>query len=130
MFKDTPAFSGYSVNDLSAAKQFYTDTLGIEADQDWMGLTLKLASGNKIFVYQKDDHAPATFTVLNFIVEDIDTTIDELVGKGISFAQYDLGNGAKTDEKGVLRGLSANMGPDIAWFKDPAGNILSILQEK
>ena len=83
----------------------------------------------KVFIYEKPDHVPATFTVLNFVVADIDAAVDQLSGKGITFEHYDLGNGAVQDEKGILRGLAASMGPDIAWFKDPAGNILSILQD-
>lgn len=127
MLKDSQAFSGFSVNDLATAKKFYGETLGIDADEDEMGLHLKVAGSSPIFVYQKDDHAPAAFTILNFPVNDIDKAIDELTAKGIAFEQYDLGGGAKTDEKGVLRGKAAGMGPDIAWFKDPAGNVLSIL---
>ncbi|HUP26168.1 MAG TPA: hypothetical protein VM124_00800, partial [Candidatus Limnocylindrales bacterium] len=103
--------------------------LGLELEETAMGLKLSVASGNPIFVYAKDDHVAASFTILNFVVDDIDATIDELTNKGIVFEKYTLGNGAKTDEKAVLRGLSANMGPDIAWFKDPAGNVLSVLQE-
>lgn len=130
MLKDSHAFSGFSVNDLAAAKKFYGETLGVDVELDEMGLTLKVAGGKPIFVYQKDDHAPATFTVLNFPVENIDQAIDELTSQGITFEHYDLGNGAETDTNGILRGLGANMGPDIAWFKDPAGNILSVLQDK
>lgn len=122
------AFSGFSVNDLATAKEFYSQILGIEVEEDKMGLRLKLVGDSKVFVYLKEDHLPATFTILNFIVSDIDSAIDELSEKGIMFEHYDLGNGAETDEKGVLRGLSVNMGPNIAWFKDPAGNILSVLQ--
>lgn len=122
-------FSGISVDDLGKAKEFYTGTLGLELENEEMGLQLRLPGGARLFIYEKSDHEPATFTVLNFVVEDIDTTIDELVGKGIKFEHYDLGGGAETDEKGVLRGLSANMGPDIAWFKDPAGNVLSVVQD-
>lgn len=124
----THAFSGFSVDDQAKAKQFYGETLGLNVTEDAMGLTLKLAQGNEVFLYQKDDHQPATFTVLNFVVDDINTTIDELTGNGIQFEHYD-NLPAPQDEKGVLRGLAANMGPDIAWFKDPAGNVLSLLQE-
>lgn len=122
------AFSGMSVNDLEKAKGFYVGTLGLELTNEKMGLELKLPGSGELFIYEKADHQPATFTVLNLVVDNIDQAIDELSGKGIKFEQYDLGNGAKTDEKGVLRGLSVQMGPDIAWFKDPAGNILSVLQ--
>lgn len=131
MLKDSHAFSGFSVNDLSAAKKFYSDKLGVNVSQDDMGLTLKLAGGNDVFVYQKDDHKPATFTILNFVVPNIDASVDELEAKGVKFEHYgDLGGGAVPDSKGILRGLAANMGPDIAWFKDPAGNVLSIVQDK
>lgn len=129
MLQDSYAFSGFSVSDQAAAKEFYGNTLGLTVEEDQMGLTLKLKGGNNVFVYAKEDHAPATFTILNFPVDNIDAAIDELRGKGIEFEQYDLGNGAKTDEKGILRGIAANQGPNIAWFKDPAGNTLSVLQE-
>src|SRR5690349_16962421 len=129
MLKDAKTFSGFSVKDLAQAKQFYGETLGLNVEDGKMGLRLKLAGGQEVFIYNKDDHQPATYTVLNFVVEDIDKTVDDLVAKGVKFEQYDMGNGAKTDAKGVLRGLSVKMGPDIAWFKDPAGNILSVLQD-
>jgi predicted enzyme related to lactoylglutathione lyase len=127
MFKDNKAFSGFSVNDLAKVKEFYGQTLGLDvAEEDSMGLTLKLASGNKVFIYQKDDHEPATFTVLNFIVDDIDKAVDELKSKGVQIEHYtDMNQG----QDGIARGLAAKMGPDIAWFKDPAGNVLSVLQE-
>jgi predicted enzyme related to lactoylglutathione lyase len=126
MLKDAHAFSGFSVKDLAAAKKFYSQTLGLDVAEDQMGLTLKIAGGNDVFVYPKEDHAPATYTVLNFVVDDIDTAVDGLKGRGIKFEQY----GDMTDEKGIARGIAAKMGPDIAWFKDPDGNILSVLQEK
>jgi predicted enzyme related to lactoylglutathione lyase len=122
MLKDSPAFSGFSVNDLGAAKEFYGQTLGLEVTEEEMGLRLKIAGGNPIFIYPKDDHVPATFTILNFPVDDIDQAVDDLAGKGITFDHTDY-----TDEKGIARGRSANRGPDIAWFKDPAGNVLSVL---
>jgi catechol 2,3-dioxygenase-like lactoylglutathione lyase family enzyme len=128
MFKDTPAFSGFSVNDLAAAKEFYGNVLGLNVEEQPAPmdmLTLHLATGGEVLVYPKDDHTPATYTILNFPVEDIDTAVDELVTKGITFEQYE----GMTDEKGVARGISQNMGPDIAWFKDPAGNVLSILND-
>lgn len=126
MLKDSVAFSGFSTNDVEEAKKFYGDTLGLNTKKDdKMGmLTLTFPGGNEVIIYPKDDHKPATYTVLNFVVKDIDQAVDELTGKGIVFEQYDN----MTDEKGVARGLSKNMGPDIAWFKDPAGNILSVLQ--
>jgi catechol 2,3-dioxygenase-like lactoylglutathione lyase family enzyme len=129
MLKAQAAFSGFSVNDLDKAKQFYTQVLGLAVDNETMGLQLKLPGGGGLFIYPKEDHQPATFTVLNFVVEDIDEAVDELVRLGVSFEHYD-NMPAKPDEKGIMRGLSADQGPDIAWFKDPAGNILSVLQDK
>ena len=125
LFKDTRAFSGFSVNDFAAAKEFYGQTLGLEMEQGTQGLRLKIAGGNAIFVYSKADHVPATYTILNFPVDDIDKAVDGLVGKGIKFEHY----GKLTDAKGIARGASTGGGPDIAWFKDPAGNILSVLHE-
>jgi predicted enzyme related to lactoylglutathione lyase len=127
MLKDSKAFSGFSTNDIPAAKQFYVEILGLEVDQEpdpMKMLTLHLGTGGAVIIYPKDDHEPATFTVLNFPVANIDSAVDELKGKGVSFEQYE----GMTDEKGIARGLSINRGPDIAWFKDPAGNILSVLQ--
>lgn len=130
MVKITKAFSGFSVDDLGKAKVFYSDTLGIDVRKEGdMGLTLHLPGEIKIFVYPKEDHQPATFTILNFVVDDIDVTMETLNDKGVQFEQYDDEN-LPQDEKGVLRGLSAGNGPDITWFKDPAGNILSVIQEK
>jgi predicted enzyme related to lactoylglutathione lyase len=117
------AFNGFSVNDLAAAKDFYGKTLGVQLEEIPAGLRLKI--GNGILVYPKQDHQPATYTVLNFPVDDIDQALDELTGKGIKFEHY----AGLTDHKGVARGLAHDRGPDIAWFKDPAGNILSILQQ-
>lgn len=127
MLKDAHAFSGFSVNDLEAAKKFYGDTLGLTVEDGPMGaLTLKLADNNHIFIYPKEDHSAASFTILNFTVEDIDKVVDELAAKGVVFERYDNMPG-KQDEKGIMRGKAAGNGPDIAWFKDPAGNILSVL---
>lgn len=128
MFK--AAFSGLSVDDQDRAKDFYTKVLGLKLVNEIMGLSFDLPGGGHLFVYPKDDHQPATFTILNFVVDDIDKAVDELKTKGIEFEKYDMGGGAKTDEKGIMRGIAANQGPDIAWFKDPAGNILAVLQEK
>jgi predicted enzyme related to lactoylglutathione lyase len=125
MFKDTKAFSGFSSNDLEATKEFYGNVLGISIKETPEGLVLEIPGTNGVFIYPKEDHTPATFTVLNFEVDDIDTAVDELTEKGIVFEQYEN----MTDEKGVARGISANMGPDIAWFKDPAGNVLSVLHQ-
>ncbi|MCR8557060.1 VOC family protein [Mucilaginibacter sp. BJC16-A38] len=127
MFKDTKAFSGFSVNDMQKAKEFYHGTLGIEVEENNMGImTLKIAGGADVVVYPKPNHEPATFTILNFTVGDVDKTVDELIAAGITFEQYDFGD-MKTDEKGIMRGNG--YGPDIAWFKDPAGNILSVLKK-
>lgn len=121
-------FSGISVDDIVKAKEFYVDTLELPLKDDSMGLQLELPGGGALFVYEKPDHQPATFTVLNFVVEDIDETVDHLAGHhGIIFEQYD--NMPWQDEKGIGRGKSANMGPDIAWFKDPAGNTLAVVSE-
>lgn len=129
MFKAQAAFSGFSVNDIAKAKQFYTQILGLTVKDETMGLQLVLPNGGELFVYQKDNHQPATFTTLNFVVDNIDTAVDELTKLGVVFERYDT-MGAPQDAKGILRGLSAHQGPDIAWFKDPAGNILSVLQDK
>lgn len=128
MLKIQAAFSGFSVDDLGEAKRFYTEVLGLELEDESMGLRFKLPGGGTVFVYQKDGHQPATFTILNFVVENIDTAVDELISHGVIFERYDT-MPAEQDEKGILRGLAANQGPDIAWFKDPADNILSILQD-
>ena len=122
MFKDTRAFSGFSVNDLAAAKEFYGQTLGLDVEEVPAGLRLLIAGGNGTLIYPKVNHVPATDTTLNFPVDDIDRAVDELTAKGVVFEHY-----GTTDEKGVLRGISKGQGPDIAWFKDPAGNILSVL---
>ncbi|WP_214318818.1 VOC family protein [Nonomuraea sediminis] len=122
MFGDTKAFSGFSVNDLAAAKQFYGETLGIRVTEEHGLLTLHLAGGDRpTLVYPKDDHTPATYTILNFPVEDIDKAVDLLTDRGVRFERYEH---LQTDEKGVFRGG----GPLIAWFTDPAGNILSVIQ--
>lgn len=130
MLQDAHTFSGFSVKDQTRAKNFYSQTLGLKVEEGKMGLTLKLADNHDVFIYAKDDHTPASFTILNFVVKDIDAAVDELQAKGLEFEAYDFGNGAKTDEKGVMRGLVANQGPDIAWFKDPDGNIMAVLQNE
>jgi catechol 2,3-dioxygenase-like lactoylglutathione lyase family enzyme len=127
MFKAKAAFSGFSVDDLAKTKEFYTKTLGLEVDDQGIGLRLHLPDGGTVFVYPKEDHQPATFTILNFDVDNIDEAVDELTNRGVQFEHYE--GDLKTDEKGILRGLSQNMGPDIAWFKDPAGNILSVIED-
>lgn len=123
MFKDTRAFSGFSVNDLQKAKEFYGQTLGLDVSEANGLLQLHLAGGTTILVYPKDNHTPATFTILNFPVGNIEQAVDELAGMGVRFESYNEGD-LVTDEKGISRGG----GPDIAWFKDPAGNILSVLE--
>jgi catechol 2,3-dioxygenase-like lactoylglutathione lyase family enzyme len=127
MFKARAAFSGFSVDDLAKAREFYAGILGLKVDERNMGLTLHLPGTATVFVYPKPNHEPATFTILNFVVDNIDKAVEELAGRGVRFEHYD--NGAKTDEKGLARGIANRMGPDIAWFKDPAGNFLSVLTE-
>lgn len=129
MLKARAVFSGFSVDDLTKAKEFYTQVLGLALTDETMGLQLKLPDGGALFIYSKDDHQPATFTILNFAVDDIDEAVDELTKQGVAFERYD-NMPAQQDEKGILRGRSVHQGPDIAWFKDPAGNILSVLQDK
>jgi predicted enzyme related to lactoylglutathione lyase len=124
IFKNTKAFSSFSVNDLEKAKEFYGQTLGLEVSESEEGLSLHLKGGNEIFVYPKPNHIPATFTILNFAVDDVDQTVDDLTQLGVHFQIYNEGE-LKTDDKGVFRGK-----PKIAWFKDPAGNFLSILEMK
>jgi len=128
MFKNSKAFSGFSVNDQAAAKEFYGKTLGLEVEieEESASLIIKLAGGAQVFVYPKDNHRPASFTILNFSVDDIDKAVEQLKSKGIELEHYE---GMNQDKDGIARGLAANQGPDIAWFKDPAGNILSVLQE-
>jgi catechol 2,3-dioxygenase-like lactoylglutathione lyase family enzyme len=123
MLKESKAFSGFSANDIPKAKEFYGRTLGLEVSEDHGLLTLHLAGGHKVLVYPKPNHVPATFTVLNFPVKNVDQAVDELKKRGVRFEIYNLPD-LKTDEKGIMRGK----GPTIAWFKDPAGNILSVLE--
>ncbi len=127
MIKAAHVFSGFSVNDASKAKEFYTNVLGLELTDESMGLNFKLPGGGEVFAYEKQDHTPATFTILNFVVDDIDAMVDELAANGVVFERYDTMPAAQ-DEKGIMRSNDANNGPSIAWFKDPAGNILSIIQ--
>jgi len=121
MLRDSRAFSGFSSNDVAKAKAFYAEKLGLEVTEDHSILTLNLAGGGKVIVYPKPNHEPATFTVLNFPVKDIEGTIDSLAKAGIQFERYE---GMDQDPRGISRGE----GPRIAWFKDPAGNILSVIQ--
>jgi len=121
MFGTTKAFSGFSVNDIAAAKAFYGDTLGLRVSEENGMLTLHIAGDRDILVYPKPNHTPATYTILNFPVEDIDRAVDELVARGVTFERYE---GMGQDDRGINRAG----GPPIAWFTDPAGNILSVLQ--
>jgi catechol 2,3-dioxygenase-like lactoylglutathione lyase family enzyme len=123
MFTDVKAFSGFAVNDMQKAKEFYGDTLGLRMSEQYGLLTLHLAGDTNVLVYPKPDHKPASFTILNFPVDDIDAAVDELAARGVRLERYE---GFETDEKGVFRGE----GPYIGWFTDPAGNILSVLQER
>jgi predicted enzyme related to lactoylglutathione lyase len=123
MFENTRAFSGFAVDDLEAAKKFYGEALGLKTSEQYGLLTLHLAGGRDTLVYPKPDHAPATYTILNFAVDDIDAAVDELISRGVELEKYD---GLGQDDKGINRAG----GPYIAWFKDPAGNILAVLQER
>ncbi|HEY4461046.1 MAG TPA: VOC family protein [Streptosporangiaceae bacterium] len=123
MFANTKAFSGFAVGDLDQARRFYGETLGVTTSEQNGLMTLHLAGGRDTLVYPKPDHVPATYTILNFVVDDIDKAVDELAGRGVQFERYE---GAGQDEKGINRGG----GPYIAWFRDPAGNILAVLQER
>jgi predicted enzyme related to lactoylglutathione lyase len=126
MFKNAEVFPSFSVDDVSKAKQFYGQVLGLQVSEaDMPGiLQLNLAEGKDVIIYPKENHEPATFTVLNFPVDDIEATVDELSQRGVRFEQYE--GEIKTNEKGIHDG---DEGPRIAWFKDPAGNILSVLEE-
>jgi hypothetical protein len=124
MLKDSKAFSGFSAEDIGKAREFYAGTLGLEVSESHGILTLHLAGGNKVIIYPKPNHVPATFTVLNFPVDDVDLAVEELKKRGVRFEHYDLPN-LKTDDKGIKRGN----GPTVAWFKDPAGNILSVIEQ-
>jgi predicted enzyme related to lactoylglutathione lyase len=125
MFANTKATNGFAVDDIEAAKQFYGETLGLGVtvlSEEYGVTSIQLAGGRDTLVYAKPDFAPATYTILNFEVDDVDAAVDELASKGVSFERYE---GFEQDEKGIARGP----GPSIAWFKDPAGNILSVLQQ-
>jgi catechol 2,3-dioxygenase-like lactoylglutathione lyase family enzyme len=121
MFRDTKAFSGFAVDDIERAKDFYGETLGLRVTEENGLLTLHIAGDRGTLIYPKPDHKPADYTILNFPVEDIETAVDALAERGIEFERYD---GMDIDEKGIFRGG----GPLIAWFKDPAGNVLSVIQ--
>jgi catechol 2,3-dioxygenase-like lactoylglutathione lyase family enzyme len=122
MFKDTKAFSGFAVPDIAAARTFYGDTLGIDVTEEHGMLTLRIAGGRDTLIYPKPNHEPATYTILNFPVDDIDSVVDELLERGVDIEIYD---GFEQDERGIVRD---DGGPPIAWFRDPAGNILSVVE--
>ncbi|HYG49354.1 MAG TPA: VOC family protein [Flavobacteriales bacterium] len=119
-------FSSFSVDDLAKAQRFYAQVLGLDTGNPMGQLELNLSGGNNIFIYEKPDHVPATYTVLNFVVDDIEKVIERLVMRGVKFEQYDIPHHVKTNEKGIADQGAFRM----AWFKDPAGNILSLLQDK
>ena len=124
MFKDTKAFSGFSVDDIDAARSFYGDTLGLDvSDVEMEGLmSLNLSGGTRVLVYSKPNHTPATFTILNFAVSDVEAAVDQLTAKGVEMLRYDEFD---QDEKGI----ASQEGPAIAWFNDPAGNVLSVVAD-
>ncbi len=123
MFETTPAFSGFAVNDVAAAKRFYGETLGLRTSEQHGMLTLHIAGDRDTLVYPKPNHTPADYTILNFPVDDIEQAVDALADRGVQFERYE---GMPVDERGIMR----EGGPFIAWFKDPAGNVLSVLQER
>jgi catechol 2,3-dioxygenase-like lactoylglutathione lyase family enzyme len=123
MFESTKAFSGFAVDDVPAAKRFYGETLGLKVSEENGLLTLHIAGDRDTIVYPKEDHTPASFTILNFPVDDIEEAVDGLAARGVEFERY-AGTPLETDEKGIFRGG----GPLIAWFTDPAGNVLSVIQ--
>jgi predicted enzyme related to lactoylglutathione lyase len=124
MLGESKAFSGFSADDIGKAKKFYADKLGLKVSEAHGMLTLHLAGGNNVLIYPKPNHTPATFTVLNFPVKNVDRAVDELTKHGVRFEIYNMPE-IKTDKKGIMRGN----GPTIAWFKDPAGNILSVIEQ-
>src|SRR5260370_41659388 len=124
MLRDSEAFRGVSAGDIPKVRKFYSETLGLDVTESHGVLTLRIAGGNNVLIYPKPNHVPATFTVLNFPVKDVDLAVDELTKRGVRFEIYDLPN-LKTDKKGIMRGN----GPTIAWSNDPAGNIPSVIEE-
>jgi len=126
MLKGVPAFSGFSVDDLQKARTFYEDALGLEVTEGEMGaLDLHIANDVTIYIYPKPNHVPATYTILNFVVPNIEKAVDELSARGVQFEHYEMPD-LKTDAKGIADGPP---GPNIAWFTDPAGNIMSVIEE-
>jgi len=128
VFGDSKAFSGFSVDDLEAARRFYVDVLGLELRDGAMGLSLALPGGGELFVYPKENHEPATFTVLNFAVRDIEAAVDALRERGVETKIYS-DDEFPTDHRGIMRSRSNDEGPDICWFRDPAGNVLAVLSD-
>jgi catechol 2,3-dioxygenase-like lactoylglutathione lyase family enzyme len=127
MFRPRAAFSGFSVDNLATAREFYAGVLGLTTEDRPGGMRMSLPGGSTAWAYPKEDHQPTTYTMLDFVVDDIDEAVAALTERGVRFERYE--NGPPQDEKGILRGRSVQLGPDIAWFKDPAGNILAVLQE-
>jgi len=128
MVEISDAFPGFSVNDVDAARGFYGDVLGLAVEESMGGLRLTLPSGQGVFVYPKDDHEPASFTILNFEVADLDRTVDELNAAGVVTKIYTDPHSFGTDERGIAWGSKTGQGPDICWFRDPSGNVLSLIQ--
>jgi catechol 2,3-dioxygenase-like lactoylglutathione lyase family enzyme len=122
VLNEAKAYSGFSTDDIEAAKRFYADTLGVTVTEDNGMLTLALGGGQRVLVYAKDDHQPASYTCLNFQVDDVDRTVTDLTARGVTFERYE---GFEQDDKGIMR----QWGPPIAWFKDPAGNVLAVIEE-
>ena len=127
LLRDSHAFSGFSTNDIAKAKAFYADTLGLDVTERMDMLNLNLAGGGRVVIYPKPNHEPATFTVLNFPVKNIDDAVDALTRVGVKFEHYGIPD-IPQDERGIARPTSPDQGPSIAWFKDPAGNILSVVE--
>ncbi len=125
MLTSLTAFGGVSVDNAAKARDFYSNVLGLTLKDNQMGLDYVLPGGGRFFIYEKKDHVPATYTALNFVVTNIDEAVAKLKEKGVTFEMYE---GMHQDDMGIARGKTAGMGPDIAWFKDPAGNIVSVLQ--
>jgi catechol 2,3-dioxygenase-like lactoylglutathione lyase family enzyme len=127
MFKAPNTFSSFSVDDSAKARKFYSETMGLKCGESMGQLVLEMQGGYRVFVYGKPNHTPAAFTVLNFVVPDVDAAVDTLTKAGVTFEHYDEPN-LKTDQKGISRGDGGKRGPTIAWFRDPAGNILSVVE--
>lgn len=126
MFKPIRSYSGFSIDNLKVAKQFYSEVLEMKVTEEGPGIRIEQGGGGSVLAYVKDDHQPASYTTLNFEVENINEAVEALAKKGVNFERY---NDFPHEETGILRGISAGLGPDIAWFKDPAGNVLAVLQE-